>query len=669
MEERSTEVVKKRKSKKSSPSIFTDIKDVHTARTPSRSVLSEPSKRPRSEADITENANREQSSPTVSVQTQEERNNNPPLPKVRKSTATPTSPFLQRTFSTASSTVASTSDLENDSFATLDLLKLRNAQQLGTRRDSASSAYFDESSSQDERSIGDSSSFSNRKSRPSSYKAYHRQIEKRRRNNISSLINEIGSLVPMCMNATHRLDKLSMLELAVQQVRMLTRNTDEGDSRYKPSFLSEEEMKYLIDQNGFLLVMSCDQAHILHVSDSVSNCTNHEPTELLGRSLLDIIHPNDVDLVTSMLKPYPNLPSVGSVSMYTGKLITGARRSFHFRLKTTKQPAFDPAESSGSNRYSHKINGTATIPVKLTGFLKTWQNLNENNSSSPTSNLSSSNGLDESGPSMVNGNNIPTIDPVKLAPFTCFICLVKPVDHRDQRTENGKPSDEYRHFSSKHSADAKYLSVDQMAFPISGYLPQELIGNSEYNFVHKDDIKSLSDTYRQVLTSNHEEFVVSDIYRFKMKHGGMLPMRTVASSLFNPFTHELEFITHQNYVIGEEEDRPIEEQMTDLHHDQPITDLHHASPHLASLADSPNTISVLRDAGLNPELISSLVNIQRVSSCIPPSATSISHQLSDGYPPSVGSNCSVNSSIQGRPHEGKSNSSTSGYASGMDIED
>ena len=54
------------------------------------------------------------------------------------------------------------------------------------------------------------------------YRAYHRQIEKRRRNKISSLINEIGSLVPMCMNATHRLDKLSMLELAVQQVSMIT---------------------------------------------------------------------------------------------------------------------------------------------------------------------------------------------------------------------------------------------------------------------------------------------------------------------------------------------------------------------------------------------------------------------------------------------------------------
>ena len=44
-------------------------------------------------------------------------------------------------------------------------------------------------------------------------------------------------------------------------------------------------------------------------------------------------------------------------------------------------------------------------------------------------------------------------------------------------------------------------------FPISGYLPQDLIGNSEYNFVHKDDVKSLSDTYQQVLANNNKESV------------------------------------------------------------------------------------------------------------------------------------------------------------------
>jgi len=54
-------------------------------------------------------------------------------------------------------------------------------------------------------------------------------------------------------------------------------NTAEGETSYKPSFLSEDEMKFLVDQSGFLMVLSCDQAHILHVSDSISNSTAHEP--------------------------------------------------------------------------------------------------------------------------------------------------------------------------------------------------------------------------------------------------------------------------------------------------------------------------------------------------------------------------------------------------------
>ena len=63
-----------------------------------------------------------------------------------------------------------------------------------------------------------------------------------------------------------------------------------------------------------------------------------------------------------MLMPYFDLPAVGSLSMFTSKGITGARRSFYVRLKTTKQPNFNPSQASGSNRYSHKISGTATMP-------------------------------------------------------------------------------------------------------------------------------------------------------------------------------------------------------------------------------------------------------------------------------------------------------------------
>ena len=86
---------------------------------------------------------------------------------------------------------------------------------------------------------------------------------------------------------------------------------------------------------------------------------------------------------------------------------------------------------------------------------------------------------------------------------------------------------------------------------------------------------------------------------------------------------------------------------------------------------TPHTLTVLRDAGVNPELISNLVNIQRVSSCVPSESTATSHQLADSYSPSVDSNSSNSSSGKSRSNSkaGSSASRTSGYASGMDVED
>jgi len=418
--------------------------------------------------------------------------------------------------------------------------------------------------------------------RPNSYKAYHRQIEKKRRNKINDMINEIASLVPMCQNVSHRLDKLSVLELAVQHMRMVTNSNSDGaeESVYKPPILSEEEVKYLIENNsdGFLLVLSSDKVQILYISDAISASTSHTPLELVGRSLLEIVHPKDVPVITGMLSPYPSLPLINGTnksnttqSSHT-KGSLGSKRSFLFRLKASKQPQFDPSSASKSNRYRQTITGSSMVTVQCNGFLKSWQV-----SAPPTS-------------SEIDSDT-------HLSTFTCFIAIAKPLSSNDQQipittviqsmsgsqsmvTEHtntpksvqgsvASPSNSGseqrtnerfnsstnsslmpKQYSSRHNADSSYLCADGRVFPIAGYLPQDLIGNCEYKFIHKDDVEALTETYRQVLESKHQERIVSEVYRFKMKHGGTIPIRTVAFSLFNPFTKKLEFVSHENFVMG-----------------------------------------------------------------------------------------------------------------------
>ena len=54
---------------------------------------------------------------------------------------------------------------------------------------------------------------------------------------------------------------------------------------------------------------------------------------------------------------------------------------------------------------------------------------------------------------------------------------------------------------------SKTLFLLCRVLPISGYLPQDLIGTCAYTYVHKDDVGTLSDVDRQALQNKHQERV------------------------------------------------------------------------------------------------------------------------------------------------------------------
>jgi aryl hydrocarbon receptor nuclear translocator-like protein 1 len=75
----------------------------------------------------------------------------------------------------------------------------------------------------------------------------HNQIEKRRREKMNSYINELSSLVPKCFQMNKKMDKLTILKLAVQHLKDLRGNpSDEEQLQMKPQFLANDELKYLI---------------------------------------------------------------------------------------------------------------------------------------------------------------------------------------------------------------------------------------------------------------------------------------------------------------------------------------------------------------------------------------------------------------------------------------
>ncbi|XP_036963750.1 aryl hydrocarbon receptor nuclear translocator-like protein 2 isoform X6 [Acanthopagrus latus] len=339
----------------------------------------------------------------------------------------------------------------------------------------------------------------------------HSQIEKRRRDKMNNLIDKLSAMIPTCNPMSRKLDKLTVLRMAVQHLKSLKGSGSSfSETNYKPSFLPDEELKHLVLK-----------------------------AELIGQSLFDYIHQKDMGKVKEQLSASELYPRERLIDAKTGlqvqadlpvgasRLCTGARRSFFCRMKYNKI-SVKVEEKEFQAGTSKKKESQKYCTVHCTGYMRSW----------PTSQL----GADGEGEA----------DKQDSSHFSCLVAVGRVHSHSPPQV-NGEIRVKPTEFVTRYAMDGKFTFVDQRATTILGYLPQELLGTSCYEYFHQDDLPQLADRHRKVLRS--KEKIETNCYKFKTKHGSFVTLRSQWFSFVNPWTKEVEYIVSTNTVISHDNSR------------------------------------------------------------------------------------------------------------------
>ncbi|XP_026228949.1 aryl hydrocarbon receptor nuclear translocator isoform X3 [Anabas testudineus] len=379
----------------------------------------------------------------------------------------------------------------------------------------------------------------------------HSEIERRRRNKMTAYITELSDMVPTCSALARKPDKLTILRMAVSHMKSLRGSGNTNvDGSYKPSFLTDQELKHLILEaaDGFLFVVSCETGRIVYVSDSLTPVLNQSQSDWLGSSLYDQLHPDDTEKLREQLSTAENNNTGRMLDLKTGtvkkesqqssaRMSMGARRSFICRMRCGTCPV-EPLSMNRLNflRNRHR-NGLGSVKegepqyvvVHCTGYIKSW----------PPAGVS----LTDDEADNTQGSRYCLVAIGRLQVSCC------PGD-----TDINSVSVPVE-FISRHNCQGTFTFVDHRCMTAVGYQPQDLLGKNILEFAHPEDQSLLRDSFQQVLKLKGQ--VLSVMFRFRTKSREWIWMRTSSFTFQNPFSEEIEYIICTNVNVKNSTQDPL----------------------------------------------------------------------------------------------------------------
>lgn len=416
----------------------------------------------------------------------------------------------------------------------------------------------------------------------------HCEIERRRRVKMAAYFNELCVMVPTCNSLQRKPDKLTILRMASSHMRNLRgnhSNSMSNDCAYKPSFLTDQELKHLILEaaDGFLFVSQCDTGNIIYVSDAVQSVLAYNPNDWTHRSLLDFVHPDDLDKVRDQLSTQEN-----SSNSTTGRILDlktgtvkkeghpnsvrshiGSRRSFVCRIRlghntpapSHQRPLIDGSNlQGGSGGYwstsggNQRVNRTclqsqqdSSDPsrskysvVHVTGYTKIWPPSTSPNNGANNQNQANPqqqamyHGIDEHG-NPTSGTNFHLIAIARIQMTSAPNDLVN--------SSNGE-------FVSRHDQNGTVTFVDQRVTNLLGCQPADMLKKTLCDYLVPQDQQMFKEQMKAIYETKQTQPVQMSLH-FTAANGEVVPFSTSAYAFCNPCNDTFEFIvcthTSQNY--------------------------------------------------------------------------------------------------------------------------
>ncbi|XP_077064474.1 hypoxia inducible factor 1 subunit alpha, like isoform X1 [Siphateles boraxobius] len=329
-------------------------------------------------------------------------------------------------------------------------------------------------------------------------KVRSRDAARCRRSQETEVFYELAHSLPLPRRIASHLDKAAIMRVALSYLRMNRLIQSAGQTETKTEETENPtDGFYQQALAGFILVMT-EEGDMVFLSESVNKYIGITQLELLGQSVYEFVHPCDQEELRDILTTRPGISKK--------KTEKSVEHNFFLRMKSTLTHTGRTVNIKSAN---WKV-------LHCTGHMQTFS------------------GDDE--------NSLPA------GSFLTLLC--EPIPHPSSVEF---PLDSST-FLTRHNMDLTFTQCDGRVTELVGYHPEDLIGQSAYEFFHALDFDHMTRSLNILFSKGQ---VCTSHYRFLAKNGGYVWTETQATVLYNSKTSQPEAVVCLNFILSGVEEADV----------------------------------------------------------------------------------------------------------------